>query len=101
MHLVEILLPLTDDGGKAFALNTYENILKDLTDRFGGVTAFNRAPADGISKEGGKVTRDNIVVFEVMTEHLDRAWWEAYRRKLEQSFRQDEILIRATAITKL
>jgi hypothetical protein len=31
-----------------------------------------------------------------MSETLDRAWWEAYRH---QSFSQDEIIIRAVAIT--
>ena len=31
----------------------------------------------------------------------DRPWWEAYRQHLEQSFSQDEIVIRAVAITRL
>jgi hypothetical protein len=43
----------------------------------------------------------DIVVFEGMTDTLDRPSWEAYRHRLEQSFAQDEIVIRAAAITRL
>ncbi len=101
MHLVEIFLPLADNKGHPFAPELYQKLRQELTDRFGGLTAFSRAPAEGCDREGAKVRRDDIVVFEVMTEYLDRAWWDAYRRGLENSFRQDEILIRATEITKL
>lgn len=33
-----------------------------------------------------------------MTETLDKRWWASYRRELEQSFAQNEIVIRATAL---
>ena len=36
-----------------------------------------------------------------MTDTLDRPWWEAYGHRLEQSFAQEEIVIRAVAITRL
>jgi hypothetical protein len=36
-----------------------------------------------------------------MTEKLDEAWWGAYRRELEQSFRQEAIVIRAQDIQVL
>ena len=39
--------------------------------------------------------RDDIVVFEVMAAELDKEWWDAYRRKLEHGFLQEEIVIRA------
>jgi len=35
------------------------------------------------------------VVFQVMAAELDKEWWDAYRRKLEHGFRQEEIVIRA------
>jgi hypothetical protein len=41
------------------------------------------------------------VLFEVMTERLDEAWWGAYRRDLERRFRQDTVLIRATEVRLL
>jgi hypothetical protein len=61
------------------------------------VTAFRRAPAEGVwvQPEGG-VSRDEVVIFEVMAERLERGWWSRYRRGLEEKFRQDRIVIRAT-----
>jgi hypothetical protein len=44
---------------------------------------------------------DDIVIYEVMTDTVDRQWWERYRRSLEEAFAQDEIIIRASAITRL
>jgi hypothetical protein len=45
MHLVQLLLPLCDNSGNAFAETVYTSIRRELTERFGGVTAFTRAPA--------------------------------------------------------
>ena len=42
--------------------------------------------------------RDDIVTFEVMRETLDRDWWKAYKEELEESFRQEEIVIRKLQI---
>ena len=39
--------------------------------------------------------QDDILVFEVMVQELDRRWWRDYRQQLEQLFRQDEIVLRA------
>jgi hypothetical protein len=76
--------------------------LKDrLVERFGGVTVFSRAPAEGLWRDGGKVERDEMVVFEVMAEDLDAAWWANLRTVLERSLRQDEILMRAYEARRL
>ncbi|MEA2904310.1 MAG: hypothetical protein QOI12_1697 [Alphaproteobacteria bacterium] len=101
MHLVEILLPVTDAEGRPFDAQKYLQVREQLAARFGGITAFTRAPAQGISHANGAVVRDDIVVFEVMTDTLDPAWWAAYRRRLERDFCQDEILIRASGVTRL
>jgi hypothetical protein len=66
-----------------------------LTERFGGITTYSRAPAKGFWKDKGKVRRDDIVVFEVMTQKLDTRWWRRYRKTLEARFRQQQVLIRA------
>lgn len=59
-----------------------------LTEKFGGVTAFLRSPAVGISKENDDdVSRDDVVMFEVMVEELDESWWSEYREGLERAFR--------------
>ena len=95
MHLVQILLPLYDNDGAALPRALFERVREELAGRFGGLTAFTRAPAEGHWREGGETKRDDIVVFEVMTEALEAAWWSAYRRELEGRFRQEAIVIRA------
>ena len=66
-----------------------------------GLTAFSRSPAQGTTSDGGKTIHDEIIVFEVMTETLDAAWWRSYRLQLERDFRQDEIVVRASTVTLL
>lgn len=101
MHLIEILLPLNDNDGRPFDAARYAAIRQHLIERFGGLTAFTRSPAQGTATDGGKTVHDDIVVFEVMTEKLDVAWWHGYRRQLEREFRQDAIVARASAVTLL
>ena len=95
MHLVQILLPLYDNAGAPLPRELFSRVREELTGAFGGLTAFTRAPAEGLWKDGGETTRDDIVVFEVMAERLDESWWRAYRGELEKRFRQDEIVVRA------
>jgi hypothetical protein len=102
MHVIEILLPLRDNEGTPFPRAALDRVRHELTEQFGGVTAHLRAPAAGAWKDGdGDVARDDVVIVEVMAEDLDRGWWADYRRDLEARFRQDEILIRATACERL
>jgi hypothetical protein len=80
----------------------FAGIRRELTDRFGGVTAYMRAPARGAWKTGdGDEARDDIVIVEVMTPDLDRDWWDAYRRRLEELLRQEAIVVRALPLTIL
>lgn len=102
MHLVQLLLPLRDNDGAPFPREMLDGVRHHLTERFGGVTAYLRAPAAGAWKDDeGDVARDDVVSMEVMAEELDRDWWATYRRELEARFRQDEIVIRATPIERL
>jgi hypothetical protein len=101
MHLIEILLPLNDNNGDPFEPGKYAAIRKELTERFGGLTAFTRSPAQGTTTDGGKTVHDDIVVFEVMTDRLDPDWWRNYRRQLERDFSQHSIVVRASAVTLL
>lgn len=101
MHLVEILLPLTQRDGSPQPAEHFRLVRTELVDRFGGVTAFTRAPAEGLWDDGGHVERDQIVTLEVMVDELDRGWWADYRVLLEQRFEQDEVAIAATAIERL
>ena len=100
--LVQLLLPLYDNSGQRFANARFAQVVDELTDVHGGVTAYLRSPAEGTWAEGGgAVGKDEVVMFEVMVDHLDRDWWSAYRRALEQRFTQEELVVRATAMERL
>ncbi len=102
MHLVQILLPLNDNDGHPLSKDLFETVAHELTERFGGVTAYTRAPADGRWREEGRATSsDEVVVVEVMVSKLDKAWWASYREALEQTFRQRQIIVRAQNIAVL
>lgn len=96
MHLVQILLPIHDNAREPFPREEYSRVRKELTERFGGLTVYTRAPAEGLWKlNGNETTRDDILIFEVMASDLDASWWRKYRHELEERFRQDVIVIRA------
>lgn len=96
MHLVQILLPMHDNAQEPFPREEYSRVRKELTERFGGLTVYTRAPAEGLWKlNENHTSRDDIVIFEVMASELDPSWWRTYRHDLEARFRQDVILVRA------
>ena len=101
MHLVQILLPLRDNEGRAFPPDLYGEVRRTLKERFGGMTAYSRAPAEGSWKDGEETVRDDIVVLEVMADELDAPWWSGYRADLEARFQQDVIVIRAQRFHQL
>jgi len=62
-HLVQLLLPLGRPDGARFPAPLYRDVTRELTERFGGVTAYNRAPASGLWDEGsGRTEHGDIVV---------------------------------------
>lgn len=102
MYLIQLLLPLYDNHGQGFPGHFFREVGETLITRFGGLTAFTRAPATGLWREDGVHTeRDEVVVYEVMAETLDRNWWADYRSMLEARFEQDELVVRAWSIEKL
>jgi len=102
MYLIQILLPLYDNEGRRFPDADVRAVRRRLVERFGGVTAFVRAPAEGAwREEDGGVARDDVVIIETMAETLDREWWAVYRAELEATFRQEEIVVRAQRIERL
>ncbi len=102
MYLVQVLLPTFDNAGKRMPREHFDRVRTELTKRFGGVTAHVRSPAEGLWEDPqGIVRRDDIAIFEVMTDTLDRGWWASYRLELEQRFAQQEIVVRATEFERL
>jgi hypothetical protein len=102
MYLVQLLLPLYDNANVRFPRETFDHVRQELTDRFGGVTAFLRSPGEGFWRIAeNAINRDDVVIFEVMADQLDRPWWARYREDLERRFRQIELVIRASSIERL
>ena len=96
-------MPLYDNRGERFPDEYHASLSSELSERFGGVTAYSRSPAVGLWKSdpAAPARRDDIVVYEVFVEDLDRRWWSTYRGRLEERFRQDELVIRAHPIERL
>jgi hypothetical protein len=99
MHLIQLLLPVRDNKGNPFPSRYYIQIQQNLTKEFGGLTAFTRAPAEGLWKNNeNTVAKDDIVIFEVMCKKFNESWWREYKKSLEKTFAQNEIIIRAQVI---
>ena len=102
MHLVQLLLPVYDNSGRPFPAERFTAVRDELAERFGGLTAYTRAPAEGLwSNDGGRPTRDDIVVYEVMVDEVDRSWWRDFRARLERQFEQQELVVRAQPVERL
>lgn len=102
MHLIEFHLPTFDSTGHRFAKSEFDLVRQELSDHFGPVIAFVRSPAVGVwTDEADHVRRDEVAKFEVTADKLDRVWWRDYRALLEQRFRQEEVIIRATTFDRL
>jgi len=101
MHLVQLLLPLYAADGRELPRERFDQVRRELVDRFGGLTAYSRAPAKGLWDEGERVVRDDVVVYEVMVDTLDRGWWQAYRQALEERLQQEELVVRCWPLERL
>lgn len=102
MHLIQLLLPLYDNDGTDIPHELFRQVRDELVERFGGLTAHSRAPLSGLWQEPeGETVRDDLVVYEVMADVIEEAWWGKYRQTLEQQFRQESIVIRAQPIRLL
>ena len=99
MTLVQLLLPIHDRDGAPLPNEMFARVRAELTERFGGVTAYTRSPAIGLWKRDDEATeRDQVIMVEVVVEDFDRQWWSAYRQHLEMRFGQDEMHARAIAV---
>jgi hypothetical protein len=102
MHLVQLLLPVYGNDGVPFERARFDTVRAELADAFGGVTAYVRAPAMGLwEDDAGECERDDVMLFEVLVDALDRAWWAGYRASLEARFAQDSVLVRALPAEQL
>jgi hypothetical protein len=99
IYLIQLLLPLYDNHGQALPKTLFAQVRDELVEQFGGLTAYTRAPVDGLWREDDNhAVHDDLVIYEVMACELDRAWWANYRALLETRFRQEQLLIRAQRV---
>ena len=101
-HLIQILLPLHFCDGSNVPADMFSQVRDELTEVFGGVTAYTRSPATGLWKRTeDDVERDQVIMIEVVSDALNREWWTRYRETLEQRFGQEEVHARALAIERI
>ena len=102
MHLVQLLLPTHHKDGTPVPAAEFAAVRLEFTDRFGGVTAYSRAPATGLWKRAeDDVEQDQVIMVEVVVEVFDRDWWAEYRATLEHRFGQEKIHVRALAMEQI
>jgi hypothetical protein len=102
VYLIQLLLPVRDQQGRAYPRDLYDDLARRLTERFGGVTAYSRSPATGLwETPSGETVRDQVVVYEVMAEDLEPVWWAELRKRLEAQLAQEELVVRAQEIRRL
>jgi hypothetical protein len=74
----------------------------ELRERFGGLTAYTRTPAEGTWEDDqGRTKREDVVIVEVMTDALEREWWRNYATELARRFEQEELVVRAMQFENL
>jgi hypothetical protein len=102
MFVVELFIPLEKPDGTPTPSATLERIKSELTERFGGVTAFLQSPAEGAWKPKSRaIIHDRVAIFEVMVRDVDTVWWRGYRQQLEAELEQEQILARLYQVTVL
>jgi len=95
MELIQIFIPTNDREGRSFPPEHFEDLKKELTDQFDGVTIYAHAPARGIWKpETGSEQADNMVIYETLVQELDIDYWTGLKSRMEATFQQDEIMMR-------
>ena len=101
MVLIQLLLPV-NGGTRADGLASLAETRRELADRFDGLTAYLRSPAQGLwTAPDGRTEEDDVVMVEIVTETFDRAWWSSYAATLAARFDQESIHVRAVAVDVL
>jgi hypothetical protein len=102
MHLIQILLPIQARDGSPLPAALFARVRTELTEQFGGVTAYSRSPATGLWKRDDEaIERDQVIMVEVVVDTFDREWWQRYRAQLEVRFGQEEVHVRALAMERI
>jgi hypothetical protein len=99
--LIQLLLPTTG-AGTPLADDAVAKTRAELVEKFKGITAYLRSPAQGMwTSPDGDREQDTVMMVEVVTDFFDRAWWRTYTGRLKERFAQEEIHLRAIAVEML
>lgn len=102
MYLIQFFLPLYDTNGEQFTKQKFVKVQKLLTDKFGGITSYVRSPAAGFWKDASDhVVKDDVILFEVVTDQIERDYWKDLKTFLLEEFQQEEILLRGHEVFML
>lgn len=103
MHLTQVLLPLYGNDGQRFAAELFDEVRRELAQRFGGLTVYSQAPVKGLWQQEAQepMVSDELIIFEVMSERCGKSWWRSYRIRLQRSFQQERIIVRSHKIRLL
>ncbi|MBX6393210.1 MAG: hypothetical protein IRY96_07025 [Burkholderiales bacterium] len=99
-HLVQILVPVHDRNGETVPTAAFDDIRHHLKQHFQSVTAHVRMPAERLGSSEAEPRGEELVVFEIFCERLDRCWWHDFRRHLEPRFGA-KLHVRALPVEKL
>jgi inorganic pyrophosphatase len=97
--LIEIFLPVKQDAQDGATPAYLQALQKRYTQKFGGVTIYDRSPATGLWQPEESVCRDTIIIYEVITDHFDLSYWQEEKLHLQKDLEQSQILIRYSTIT--
>lgn len=92
--LIQLFLPLADNQGKLFPPAYFNAVKQQLTQKFSGLSVYENSPVNGSWKDKAEVKKDSLLVYEVMSDEIDAAFWEKYKTRLQKQFKQESIVIR-------
>ena len=76
MVLIQMLLPTRSPEGSAFPDDLMRGTREELVARFGGLTAYARAPATGVwTSSEGNVEVDSVVMIESWKDRAVACCW--------------------------
>jgi hypothetical protein len=101
MYLVQILLPLYEKRGKRVGRPLFRATAKSASEGIWRRYRLHPRRRKDSGDAGSGFDGDDIVVYEVMADKADRAFWRTRRCDLQKAFGQDEIVVRAVPAKRL
>lgn len=92
MREYDIYLPTTQNDGTPIEAAEIQRIKELLASTFGGYTHFNQQ-SEGAWRMGGVTFRDAVTIVRVLDEGAEPFDMEAFKKALEQTLKQESVLI--------